>query len=166
MDLYRLDESLNVVDTTLDSWSEMKDTLLGWLSDIIRHRSFRGEFIQWDNISREEYNQISRYVLKCSMELLDALVDSCGGKVNRLCLQSIGAACFIISLKLILGQDLMWDEGLFEYMEEMADQAEMTEYLRDYESDIMRRTGWKGCSTAGISQTDIFLGSRRRASRW
>jgi hypothetical protein len=77
--------------------------------------------------------------------------------------------------------DLLFTEDLFDYMEEMADQAEMAEYLREYESDIMRRTGWKGCPTAGISDTDIFSGRRakgvgervgasryagRRASRW
>lgn len=167
IDLYKINGPGTVVDIGRDPeyWVRLKGILKSWFTGITDGFTFRSWHYSSHSahLSREDTELMLQYVIKCSMELLDAVAETLGNKINTSTLQAMGAACFIIALKLLLGYDLLDERGLYRLVKGAAGDASMMNYLHEYEIDIMERTDWKGCVTSGMSEWDIFLGSRRRS---
>lgn len=163
LDLYQLSQR-NTVDVNQKPqlWTKLKSGTLNWLTKLTSSPDIEW-LIDYKHLTEEEEVALMSYVLKCTAELLDAVVESCGGLVNIYVLQAIGSACFIISLKLILGNDLLDTFGIYRFLRYMSNNAQMTEYLPEYEADILARTDWKGCPTAFLTREDNYLGSRRHS---
>jgi hypothetical protein len=66
-------------------------------------------------------------------------------------IQTIGSACFIISVQSLYGYDYIGDNWLYAYMQD-ANQSykppiKKKIWLRLLVSNILEKTGWKGCHT-------------------
>lgn len=153
-------------DSNPEHIEQVKSILISWLIEVTREPEFQRRFINRGVLSaNNSLNDVMMYVIWCTNELLGAVIDSLGGKVNSNFLQAIGSTCFIISLKLIGGYDWLSERGLYAYMAHLCSGMATQSQLIRLESDILSRTGWKGCPVAGVSEENIALGGRRRTCR-
>ena len=126
--------------------------LYEWMEEVCNRRIFYNP----NEKKSKEYKKTIEIVLDCAVELVDKMLDILDNRMNISRVQTLATACLFISFKLIGGYDAVW----FNYWDsDMLDELiRSTAYSSDrslvlkMESDIMRRTGWKGCDAMSIDR--------------
>lgn len=139
-----------------DSISYMKRKLLRWISRLLSNRRFLEDTIDWMVYGNEdELKDMISDVIRCASELIDAVIESLGGVVNREYFQAIGCCCLILSMKFMGAHDWVSDDkDYYNIVSFYTDGAEGTrpEHLIRMEADILERTDWRGCPSSFVYQ--------------
>jgi len=169
-------------------WIKYKDVLKNWFNKILKSGAIRSfiypdPFSENKNITKveKEIDIIFKYIIQCTFELLDMLLETTNGIIGKKSIQTVSCSCFIVAFKLIGAYDWISDsEHLYEVMADLSDKSviqsisddkfcEMAKkynrdskkiesnILKSLEIDILERTDWKGCPTARISKEEIEL---------
>jgi hypothetical protein len=139
--LYGITDSTPVCEE--DKFEKMKKTISNWLTNVINSKSFKNKIV---DIKITEYHKI--LIIKCSLELLNVVYKSIDKRISIPRLQTIGAACFIISVHLLYGFDNIDDRNLFTFMKICNKSGkEDASFLEPLVYDILKKTDWKGCDT-------------------
>ena len=139
-----------------DSIAYMKRKLLRWMSRLTTNRRFLEDTIDQTVYENEdELKDIISDIIRCASELVDAVIESLGGVVNREYFQAIGCCCLILSMKFMGAVDWVYDDiDYYKVISFYTDGAEGTtrSHLIRMEADILERTDWKGCPSSFIHQ--------------
>ena len=142
--LYGLDEASELDSAT---WSKFKKMILDWLAEDIIGYSPR--YMQTAQPIPESHKKL---ILRCTEELFDLVYESHNHRMNRKMIQSIAAACFIISMKLFYGDDYICDGPIIRLLVRASDGKVATKNLIALEKNIMKKTDWKGCGTYSLEK--------------
>jgi len=129
-----------------------KTILYDWMESVCNQSIFY-------NPNKEEswaYKKTIEIVVDCAIELVDKMLDILD---NRMCisrLQTLGTAALFLSFKLMGGYDAIWfdywDSDMLDELIRLTDYSSSREVVLQMESDIMRRTDWKGCDAMAIDR--------------
>ena len=144
-ELYDIDDSTPVCDKT--RFEKIKKTLSGWFESILNGDNFKKMVVGTEITAHDR-----ALIIQCALELLDVVYTILEGKISMRRIQTIGSACFIISVQLLFGFDNIHDNQIYGYMK-YADQSTnppKDDKIRDFTAliaNILEKTGWKGCHT-------------------
>ena len=139
--LYGLD---NAEELDSSTWTRFKKIALDWLGQYIFRSSPR--YMETKQPIPESHKKL---ILRCTEELIDLVYES-HNSINRNMIQSISAACFIISMKLFYGNDYVSDRHLVSFLADASNDT--TKNLIELEKNIMKKTNWKGCGTYSLDK--------------
>jgi hypothetical protein len=142
--LYRLDEAKEIDSAT---WARFKKMTLNWLEGDIIPRSL--QYMDAKQLIPESHKKL---IMKCTEELFDLVYETHNHRMYNKIIQSIAAACFLISIKLFYADDYIRDGSIIEVLVRRSGGGVTTTNLLELEKNIMKKTDWKGCGTYSIDK--------------
>lgn len=133
MSLYDMD---NAKKTSPQMFEKYKVVLFDWYNRILVHRS-----IVSINVPRTH----KILLIGCTNELLDQMFEGLNHLISTQILQTIGAACFMIAMKLFYGYDYVEEGKLLNMMIELSENSISKSVLLEIEKNIVAHIDWKGC---------------------
>jgi hypothetical protein len=114
-------------------FKKFKVILLEWLESILMYESY--SLIGIKNMPENQ----KELVMKYTDEILDQIFDSLDHIISRRILQTIGAACFMITMKLFYGYDSLDDKKILSLLVDFSDKGISKDVLCEIEKNMITR---------------------------
>ena len=128
----------NATKISGEMFEKYKNVLFDWYNRIFQHRS--RDLIQI-NVPRTH----AIIMIEFTRELLDQVFEALEHVISTQILQTIGAACFMIAIKLFYGYDYVEEGKLLNMMIELSEYSILKNVLVEIEKNIVAHIDWKGC---------------------
>jgi hypothetical protein len=129
----------NAKKISREMFEKYKIVLFDWYNRIFQHRS---KDLFQINVPRTH----SILMIGCTSELLDQVFEALEHFISTKILQTIGAACFMIAIKLFYGYDYVEEGKLLNMMIELSEYSILKNVLLEMEKNIVAHIDWKGCT--------------------
>ena len=126
-------------------WNTLKRNAIADLNKMVCDKSFEDVF-DLDLITRKELKMLLKLAIRCMSDLIDTIVlDVCKGYVNYTKLNEMLYTCFIVALKVIAGEEWVYDDLLMEHVLSWCETRLCKKSILRMEIDIFMKTNWQPC---------------------